>query len=300
MTTTAPPERRQYRSATTLTMRGADEVNPLPAGVIGQVEGIALVYGVVDTYGTTFKRGCLDRTIRERVAAGKVKLYVDHGDVMLSGMYDTHLHIGTVRAMWDAQEPDGTWVNRFRADIFDTEPGRTAHEYLRAIAATNSETGVSIGLMDSPKTTRAVVGGVVCEEIAEVALREISVTGESSVPGTRVTAVRQETVEVGPMTITLPPPDPAPTQPPNYLALLDGLVAHLGAATVRAHLRPILSDGGDTDSDAGSGAPDSPDSDAVTPTPQDVTRGGTEPPTPNVPVEERLAFVRSQFPRLYP
>jgi hypothetical protein len=43
----------------------------LPPGVIGQVSGIALVYGVVDSHGTTFAPGSLDRTRREKVAAGR-------------------------------------------------------------------------------------------------------------------------------------------------------------------------------------------------------------------------------------
>jgi phage head maturation protease len=275
---TAPPlDLKRYRSATTLTMRATP--NELPAGVCGQVEGVALVYGVVDTYGTTFAPGCLARTIRERVAAGKVKLYFDHGDVAQTGTYDTHLHIGVVREVWDATNADGKSCAMFRADIFDTEPGREAHEYLRAIAATGSETGVSIGMMEMPKTTRAMIDGVPCEQISEVPLREISVTGESAVPGTRVTTVRAEVL--------------AADTSVDYFALLDGIVAHLGHAAVRAHLRPVLTSDGDTDSDAARA-----DSDAVTPEPQDVARAGTEPVTPNADMAERLAFVRSIYPTL--
>src|SRR5688572_22503496 len=113
----APPDPRHYRSATTLTMRG--DSTELPAGVIGQVEGIAMVYDVVDSMGTTFARGCLDRTCRERVAAGKVRLFLDHGDQPSQGMYDTHLHIGVVRELVDEQGADGKWQTRFRADLFD-------------------------------------------------------------------------------------------------------------------------------------------------------------------------------------
>lgn len=192
----APPNRRQYRSATMLTVRAATETPELPAGVCGQIEGIALVYGILDERGTTFVRGCLERTVRERVKMGKVKLYVDHGDVLLTGMYDTHLHIGTIRDVWDDQTPEGLHVARFRADIFDTETGRTTHEYLTAVAATKSETGISIGMLDGWKYRAATLGGARCEEITEVPLREISVTGEPAVPGTKVTAVRQANAPV--------------------------------------------------------------------------------------------------------
>jgi hypothetical protein len=185
-------QRPRIERATTLQMVARAASDTLPAGVIGQVEGIALVYDVIDTYGTTFARGCLDRTVRERVKAGKVRLFLDHGDMPMSGMYDTHLHIGVVRSVRDADLPDGTCGAVFRADIFDTEAGRAAHEYLRAIAATGSETGVSIGMMFLPEATRAVIDGHECQRFREVPLGEISITAMSSVPGTRVTTVRAE------------------------------------------------------------------------------------------------------------
>lgn len=285
------PDLKRYRGATTLTMRGADESTQLPAGVIGQVEGIALVYDVVDSHGTTFARGCLDQTIRQRVATGKVKLYVDHGDAPLTGMYDTHLHIGTVREMWDATEPNGQHVCRFRADIFDTEQGRKEYEYLKAVAATESETGVSIGMLDMPETARATIGGVACERITKVPLREISITGESSVPGTRVTHVRADV---------------------DYFILLDGMYDHvghavaldrlrarMGDAAVRAHLSATISDACAANSDAVRSAP--PTSDSLGANTQDspgASQGGTEPPLPNtVPMTERIAFLRSTYQR---
>jgi phage head maturation protease len=115
-------------------------------------------------------------------------------------MYDTHLHIGVVRSVRDTALPDGTHGAMFRADIFDTEAGRAAHEYLRAIAATDSETGVSIGMMFMPDTTRAVIDGMECQRIREVPLGEISITAMSSVPGTRVTTVRAGTSGDAPQT----------------------------------------------------------------------------------------------------
>lgn len=199
--TAIAPDRPRIHRATTLQMVARAASDTLPAGVIGQVEGIALVYDVIDTFGTTFARGCLDRTVRERVKAGKVRLFLDHGDMPINGgMYDTHLHIGVVRSVTDRQFEDGSHGAMFRADIFDTESGRAAHEYLRAIAATGSETGVSIGMMFMPETTRAVINGEACERIREVPLGEISITAVSSVPGTRVTTVRADVSGDAPQT----------------------------------------------------------------------------------------------------
>lgn len=291
---TAPPltqpDLKRYRSSTSLTMRATP--NELPAGVCGQIEGVALVYGVIDTYGTTFAKGCLDQTVRQRVAPGKVRLFLDHGDVPLSGMYDTHLHIGTVREVIDEQGPDGRWQARFRADLFDTEAGRRAHEYLRAVAATGSETGVSIGMLKEPATVRCKVDGQEALRIDEVVLGEISVTSMSAVPGTRVTAVRAEKVEPAsdPATLTL-------STSVNYFVLLDGIVAHLGVDAVRAHLGTTIGDAVMENRNAEHPHSDTDVSHSDSP---GVSQGGTEPPLPNVvPMPERIAFLRSTYARDY-
>lgn len=293
-------ERPTFQRATTLEMVARAASATLPAGVIGQVEGVALVYDVIDTYGTTFARGCLDRTVRERVAAGKVKLYWDHGDATRTGVYDTHLHIGTVREVRDQQLPDGTWGAVFRADLFDTEPGREAHEYLRAIAATGSETGVSIGMMFLPEPVRAVIDGKKCERFTEVPLREISITGESAVPGTRVTTVRADAANVEmPKTLTFEFGDyesaPAPI---DYTPILTGIRAALGPEQFRALTERISGNAQPTDSDAASGTPAATDSDAgpvdSQPTPTEGVR------TNLVPMSDRLLWSRQAFARLYP
>jgi hypothetical protein len=231
------------------------------------------------------------------------------------GMYDTHLHIGVVRDIVDEQGPDGKWRARFRADLFDTEAGREAHEYLRAISATSSETGVSIGMMGVPPSGRATIDGKHCEQYRDVALREISITSVSAVPGTHVTAVRAEVPDGIDRREYVPAEEAAliagpPNAPPipvrfdvgiNYFPLLDGLVAHLGAPAVRAHLSTILSDATIADSDAASGAPASADSNATTTDSQGASRDGSEPSAPNtVPMEERLAFLRAQFIKANP
>jgi phage head maturation protease len=284
---------------------------------VGQVEGIALVYDVLDARQTTFARGCLTRTIRERVSAGKVKLYWDHGDAIVTGTYDTHLHIGVVRSLRDQQLSDGTWGAVFRADIFDTEPGREAHEYLKAVAVTGSETGVSIGMMTIPEATRAVIAGQQCARFGEVALREISITGESSVPGTKVTSVRAATVAtvrdatVEPATepaadvpdvAPVVEADPAPLTPDptlNYDPLLRGICAAIGVDAFRLLTTGILSgDAEHRDSDATTDALRATASDATTLDSQPAAAEAAR--TDLASAEDRLAFVRANYQRLYP
>lgn len=273
MTRTA--ERPIFQRATTLEMV-ARAASGLPAGIIGQVEGVALVYDVIDTFGTTFARGCLERTVRERVKAGKVRLFVDHGDQHTNGgMYDTHLHIGVVREVWDTTLPDGSVAAKFRADIFDTEAGRSAHEYLRAIAATSSETGVSIGMAKVPAMVRTVLNGKPCARIDEVPLREISVTALSSVPGTRVTAVRADMGESI-----------------DYAPILTGIHDALGKDKFRALVEGISGNAQPTDSDAARSA----DSDASTADSQPTPTEGVR--TEAVPEAERLAWCRANLQRL--
>ena len=73
----------QGRDTMASAVKPAPTAAPAPSrrpGVIGQVEGIALVYEIVDAFDTVWGRGCIDRTRRERLAAGRIKLFVDHGD----------------------------------------------------------------------------------------------------------------------------------------------------------------------------------------------------------------------------
>ena len=286
-------ERPTYQRATTLEMVARAASATLPAGVVGQVEGVALVYDVIDTYGTTFARGCLDRTVRERVKGGKVRLFMDHGDMPVNGgMYDTHLHIGTVREVWDAALPDGTMGARFRADIFDTESGRRAHEYLRAIAETASETGVSIGMMRAPKATRANIGGVECERFDEVALGEISITAMSSVPGTKVTSVRADVELPKSLTFEVEVAD----SDIDYVPILRGIHAAVGAENFRALTERISGNAQPKDSDATPGAPGSVDSDARPVDSQPAPTEGVR--SQHVPIADRIAWSRQAMLRL--
>src|SRR5690606_10244502 len=108
----------------------------LPSGVCGRLVGIALTYGAVDHYGTRFRKGCLDRTKREKLAAGKVALYLDHS-------YGVRAHVGVVRSLETVGDSEV-----LTADLFDTEDGRRAKEYAVAVTASGGMTGFSIGFFD--------------------------------------------------------------------------------------------------------------------------------------------------------
>lgn len=160
----------------------------LPDGIVGQVQGIALTYGVTDYYGTRFAAGCLDRTKAEKLAAGKVKLLSDHNGV-------TGCHVGVVRTLETIGDSE-----LMSADVFDTAAGRGALEYLRAVVASKAFTGLSIGFYDrasdwiksdEPTETpygQQRMGGY--QLYTEVELDEISLTPSPAVPGAEVTGTR--------------------------------------------------------------------------------------------------------------
>jgi hypothetical protein len=199
----------------------------LPAGVIGRVEGIALVYDVVDDHGTTFVRGCLDRTRAEKVAAGKVKLYWDHGKAMLyEGFYDSDLHIGTVRSLSDVTLPDGRIAAYMVADLIDCPKAHEVKDYVRGVIASGGTTGLSIGFVPrSPKPSKTEKRGT---KYTEIELREISITSSQSVPDSELLAERSS---------------PAV----RLRAALDALIGALGPDTVRAALENYEADDSATD-----------------------------------------------------
>lgn len=261
------------------------DTTTLPPGVVGRLEGVALVYDVVDSYGTTFARGALTRTMRERVATGKVKLYWNHGDAHITGAYDTDLHVGVVRRMWDEQR-GGQYVAMLEADLFDTEEGRKAHEYLKAVHAAGGETGLSIGMM--PGTVKAdqrttTIDGVECVRITECGLREVSIVSEPSVPGTAVTHVRAETA-------------PTTTDEIDYTPLLRTIAAHVGADAFRAMTGAVLGDATEaTDSDAAGDCNATTDSDAA---PVDSPAAKEPAATLYASMDARLAVYRRLYQEL--
>jgi HK97 family phage prohead protease len=154
------------------------EAEALRPGIAGIVQGVALTYGAVDSYGTMFAKGAAARSVTERVAARKVNVFLDHDA-------SVRRHVGVVAAAADVG-------NAMVVDIemLDTEDGRKALEYVRAVLAADATTGLSIGFV--PRAWREV-GDVI--EFTEVELREISLTPVPSVPGAHVTGTRSEDMD---------------------------------------------------------------------------------------------------------
>lgn len=157
----------------------AVRVDGLPAGIAGRITGIALRYDVIDTYETTFARGCLVKSINERVSARKVPLLMDHER-------SVGAHVGVVVGMADTD--DGVAMT---AEVFDTPEGRACMEYVRAVIAAGASTGLSIGFMPV-RSNMVQMDGKMVQRFIEVALREVSITPMPSVPGTEVTGARHE------------------------------------------------------------------------------------------------------------
>lgn len=168
--------------ATQLELRAATEAEPLPAGVCGRLTGVALVYDVVDAYGTMFARGCLDKTRNEKVPRNKVKMFADHGPFV-------ECHVGVVRKLEDIGD-----AAVMTADLFDTEDGRRMKEYLAAVLASDAETGLSIGFRSRGREWRKPDDGQGEPVLVftEIELSEISITPVPAVPGTEVTGVRKQ------------------------------------------------------------------------------------------------------------
>lgn len=153
----------------------------LPPGIAGRVSGVALTYGVVDSYGTIFARGCANLTINQKVANRKVPLLMDHDRRVGS-------HVGVVTSMTDMAD---SLV--MTAELFDTPEGRAALEYVKAVIAAGASTGFSIGFV--PRKSRVVnVDGKAAEQFDEIELREVSITPMPAVPGADVTGARTDSL----------------------------------------------------------------------------------------------------------
>jgi HK97 family phage prohead protease len=154
----------------------------LPTGVAGRITGIALTFDQVDTYGTMFARGAAKRTIDLKVKARKVPFLMDHEREVDS-------HVGVVASLTETED-----ALVMVADLFDTEGGRAAKEYVQAVMAAGASTGLSIGFV--PRRSEMVqVDGRMVERFLEIELREISLTPMPSVPGTDVLGARHDVLE---------------------------------------------------------------------------------------------------------
>ncbi len=117
-----------------------------------------------------FVAGAFTRTISERVAAGKVKLFGQHGRTQ------GHMPIGKVTSA--REEPSGLYIT---AQIADTTPGRDAAELIRS--------GMVDGLSVSFRPTQERDAGGV-REVTEAVLLEVSVVDEPAYPGAKVLSLR--------------------------------------------------------------------------------------------------------------
>jgi len=153
----------------------------LPPGIAGRITGVALTYEQVDTYGTVFARGCAKRTIDLKVKARKVPFLMDHER-------EVDAHVGVVASLTDTGD-----ALVMVADLFDTEGGRAAKEYVQAVMAAGAFTGLSIGFVPK-RTEMATLDGKMVERFLEIELREISLTPMPSVPGTDVLGARHRDV----------------------------------------------------------------------------------------------------------
>ena len=103
-------------------------------------------------------------------------------------MYDSDLHIGTVRSLEDITLPDGRRAAFMVADLLDTPKAHDVKRYLASVLASGGETGLSVGFR--PRAETKIKGGGI--RFDEIELREISVTSMQSVPGSQVMTVRQQ------------------------------------------------------------------------------------------------------------
>ena len=219
----------------------------LPAGIAGRVTGVALRYNTIDAYGTKFAPGSLDKT-RAKVQAGRVKLFDNHG---ASDMYGTRSHIGVVRSLTTAGDAEV-----MVADLFDTEDGRRAKEYLAAVMASGGETGLSIGFF-----AKAGTPADDAYTFTDIELDEISLAPRQAVPGATVAGVRHD--------------------PHALRGVLAGLRSAYGADAVLDALREV-------DSSATAGDEPAVESDAAA--------DADGPPTPTLAtLDERATAVRLSY-----
>lgn len=158
----------------------------LPDGVSGRIIGQACTYNSVDDYKTFFKPGAFDRTRAEKIPAGKVHLMRDHD-------HRTSAHIGVVRSLDDV----GNAV-MMTADLFDTDEGKAAKQYLDTVMKADSTTGLSVGVYPRQGNPEPAPDGSGDRAygFSEVELAEISITPFPAVDGADLLAVRRAPEQV--------------------------------------------------------------------------------------------------------
>ena len=128
----------------------------------GWLEGYASVFDVVDAQNDVVKSGAFAKSIKERVAAGKVKLMARH---MMHGG-DTLEIVGTITEA--KEDKHGLWIH---AEFASTA---TAQE-VRQLVAEGHVAGLSIGYIPVDWKYTEVDGKEVAE-LHEVKLMEVTIT----------------------------------------------------------------------------------------------------------------------------
>lgn len=242
----------------------ASDSEKLPEGVCGRLQGVALRYGQEDYYGTEFAAGCLSKSIAERVLSRKVNVFEDHDKKVRK-------HVGVVSDMRDLGDTCTVIV-----DLFDTEDGRGALEYAKAVIAAGAETGFSVGFIprkgEVVKDAAGMSTGVY--RFLEIELRELSITPVPAVEGALVTGARFEDDD----------PEVLETALRGVVAALpserrDAVLAELGYSPTQAPTQPK-----ETATPAPTGAPVAEDAPSAT------GEGSRKMPMP-----ERLKALRSTF-----
>lgn len=149
---------------------------------LGAVEGLVLVYNVVDTYGTRFHFGCLNRA-----TPGSIKYYWEHNE----GEFGNTGPIARVTALYEITRAELPEIVRLQhpeakgglicvREYFDTENGKAAHWWLM-----NGTRGISIGGLKTLRTTTREEDGRRVTDVYEAEISEISDGRmKGAVPGT--------------------------------------------------------------------------------------------------------------------
>ena len=129
----------------------------------GWIQGYASTFNNVDLQGDVIRPGAFAKTISERVAAGKVKLMVQH---MTHAMMATDV-IGTIA---EAREDEkGLWIH---ADLASTKVAQD----VRKLISEGHVTGLSVGFWPLDCGEITMEDGKKVLEIKEAKLAEVTVT----------------------------------------------------------------------------------------------------------------------------
>ena len=230
-------------------------------GVCGYVNATIMKYGVVDSYRTTFKKGCMDKTKRGKLKAGRIQVFCDH-------MYGVRQHVGVLRSSVTENEEENCELA-----LFDTDEGRRTKEYLSAVISAKAFTGVSIGFYTREMVPIDDVEKGRIYKYTEIELEEVSITPRPAVPGAEVTGVRFEHV--------------------MDEAFFRGLRTQIGEDALQELLRRTSPDEGDEED---SGDAEIPDASAnADEAPADASTESDQPSPTDVSMEDRIKAVRESY-----